>query len=379
MQRVELPFFAGGSRDVNIAGLVVTPAELARAMVIPPLVDLCCEPGFPGFPVRETPESLIASAVAGGFGALLLSPRVDPILDTPEQLSRVHAQLGGVSLCYAGALTRGLRATELSEAGLLQQAGAVALSDGGVAHRDTVVLKNALEYAAAFGLLVVLRPCDADLDEIGVVHDSSLAANLGMRGNSAANEEIGVSRIWALVRATGARVHLTHIGTAAGARMIALARAEGLPISGSTPARNLVLVEDDLDDSHYNARYRLHPPLRTKADRAALIAAVREQNLLVAADHQPRAPEEKDHEFERAVPGSAGLRTAFAATFTALGDLGLAVAACSEGPGAVLARAVSGWTLFDPAGETMVPTTDPCDALGGRVLRGRVLGFCPET
>lgn len=378
MHRVEVPFFAGGSRWVSIPSLAASPAELARAIVIPPLVDLCCEPGFPGFPVRETPESLIASAVAGGFGALLLSPRVDPILDTPEQLSRVHAQLGGVKLFYAGALTRGLRALELSESGLLKQAGAMALSDGGVAHRDTVVLKNALEYAAAFGLLVVLRPCDADLDEIGVVHDSSLAANLGMRGNSAANEEIGVSRIWALVRTTGARVHLTHIGTAAGARMIALARAEGLPLSGSTPARNLILVEDDLDDTQYNARYRLHPPLRGKADRAALIAAVREKSLLVTADHQPRAPEEKDHEFERAVPGSAGLRTAFAAAFTALGGVDLAVAACCTAPSAILGAQVSGCTLFDPLGETEVPTADPCDALGGRVLCGRVLGFCPD-
>ena len=379
MRLVEVRFYSGGTRVIDADMLDATAAELGRSVAVPALVDLCCEPGFPGFPVRETPESLVASAAAGGFGALLLSPRVDPVLDTHEQLARVHAQLGGVRLLYAGALTRGLLGTELAECGLLRQAGAVALSDGGVAHRDTIVLKNVLEYAAAFAMLVVLRPCDADLDGQGVVHDSSLAAHLGMRGNSAANEEIGVSRIWALVRATGSRVHLSHISTAAGARMVAAARAEGLAITGSTPARNLVLVEDDLDDAQYDARYRLHPPLRGKADRAALIDAVRAGHLVVAADHQPRAPEEKDHEFERAVPGSAGLRSAFAAAFTAIGSIETTVAACCLGPAAILGHDVPGCAVIDPAGETVVPTGAPCDALAGRALRGRVLGFCASA
>lgn len=377
MAQVECAVWGGGHRSLDPASFGATPEELARAVLVPSFVDLCCEPGFPGFPVRETPGSLVAQAAAGGFGTLLLSPRVDPVLDTSEQLLGARTRIGGVRMLYAGALTRGLAGGELSECGLLQGSGAAALSDGGVSHRDTIVLKNALEYAAAFGMLVVLRPCDPDLDGVGVVHDSPLAAQLGMRGNSAASEEIGISRVVALVRATGARVHITHLGTAAGVELVERAIRAGLPVSASVPARNLLLVENDLDDEQYDSKYRLHPPLRSSADREALVAGVRKGVLLIAADHQPRAPEEKDHEFERAVSGSSGLLSAFAAAFTAIGELDAVVSALSLGPAKVLGQSAGTFALVDPAGTTVVGgegRIGGTDALRGRTLRGRVLG-----
>ena len=216
---------------------------------------------------------------------------------------------------------------------------------------------------------------DAALDRLGVANDSPLACRLGLRGNPAAAEEIGVARAVALCRSTQARVHLTHLGTARGVEGLANAIAEGLPITGSCAARNLLLDESSLDDARYDARLRLHPPLRTAADRAALIAAVRAGTLLVAADHQPRAPEEKEHEFERAVPGSAGLRSAFGAALSALGDLELVVQALSAGPARLLGLERLGWALVDPEDTPMCESRRgvAADALEGHRLRGRVL------
>ncbi len=371
---VDFPVWGGGRRAAESPLSHLDAATLARLIWVPSFVDLVCDPGFPGFPSRETPESLFASARAGGFGELLVSPRVDPVADTPEHIARMERSQLGVRLHPTGALTVALRGEELAEVGLLLRAGALAVSDGGVAHSDSLVLRNALEYTREFGVPVILRPCDAALDAVGVVHDSPLAARLGLRGNPAATEEIGVARVLALCRATGARVHLTHIGAERSIEAIAAAQREGLPVTASTPARNLILDEESLDDGRYDARFRLHPPLRSAADRAALIAGVRGGVLCLSADHQPRALEEKDHEFERSVPGSPGLRTAFAAALTALGDLNTVVRALSLAPRAVLGLDVGSWALIDPIGERFVvpERPRPTDALEGLRLRGVV-------
>jgi dihydroorotase len=376
----QVPCFGGGSRAIDLSRYgALSAAERARLLLVPSFVDLCCDPGFPGFPVRETPATLTAAASAGGFGELVLSPRVDPVVDTPEHLARAERGSGHVRTWPTGALTLGLRGEELAEVGLLVRAGAVAVSDGAVPMRDSVVLKNALEYAREFGVVVLLRPADADLDAVGVVHDSPLATQLGLRGNSVASEIIGVARAIALARVTGARVHLSHIGSAQAIEQVATAQREGLPVSASTPCRNLLLDEHALDDGSYDARFRLHPPLRGAGDRAALVDGVRAGVLLLAADHAPRAPEEKDHEFERAVPGSVGLASAFSAALTALGDVGVVVRALSTGPRACLGLPGGAWALLDPGAEWTVPHAGAgparCDALAGRRLRGRVLGL----
>ena len=371
-----------GDEEVDASGCVLVPG----------FVDLACEAGFPGFPARETPATLMAAASRGGFTDLLLSPRCEPVLDTPEQVAQAHAagtRTSGVRTWQAAALTRGLLGEDLTEVGSLLAAGARALSDGGVPLRDGVLLRNAMEYARGFGATLVLRPCDADLDALGVVNDSPVAVRLGLRGNPAASEEIGIARILALVRATGASVHLSHVGTARGVALLAAACAEGLPVTGAVPARSLLLDEASLDDGTYDTRKRLHPPLRAAEDRSALVAAVRAGVLLLSADHQPRAPEEKELEFERAVPGATGLETAVAAALTALGDLDAVVRGLAIGPRRTLGLATApaelvGWALFDPNAHGAVDPSRHAslarnDALAGVTLRGRVRAAWPDA
>lgn len=345
---------------------------------LPGFVDVVCDPGFPGFPVRETPARLCAAARSGGFTDLVLSPRVDPCRDTPETIVGVVAPADDVRFHATGAITTRLAGTDLAEVGMLHRAGVVALSDGGVPHRDSVVLRNLLEYVERFGLPLILRPADAELDALGVVHESPLAARLGLRGNPSSAEEVGVQRILALVRRCRTKVHLTHIGSRWSVALIRQAQADGLPVTASTPARNLLLDETVLDDGSYDARFRVHPPLRGEKDRLALVDAVRDGVLWLCADHQPRAPEEKEHEFERCVPGSTGLETAFAAALTALGDLDLVVAAMGERPRAWFGLPPGLPIRVDPHVTWEVDASRHTslgrnDALHGRRLRGCVV------
>ena len=379
-------------RDVEISG----PASPGHTLdgtgmvLVPAFVDLGCDPGFPGFPVRETPLTLGDAALAGGFADLVTRPCVDPVPDQPEHLADLRRTLpGGVRVWPTPALTRGLAGQALSELGLLSRFSIPGVSDGGVPMVDTVVLRNAMEYARQFSLTLWLRPAEPMLDALGVVHDSPFACVLGLRGNPPASEEIGLARVIALARASGARVVVGPIGTRAGVELLRQATADRLPITGYVAARSLLLDERAVDGngalSAFDTRFRLHPPLRSYDDRLALVGAVQERLLLVAADHGPRAPEEKELEFERAVPGATGLESAFAAVLTALdGDLSTTVHALAVGPRALLPEPTGGWTLVDPGAEHVVrPAAHRSlarnDALDGMVLRGRVIACFPSA
>lgn len=394
--------FGAAGRQNLMLGESGAEAEIDASTLhlVPGFVDLCCNPGFPGFPQRESPRSLTAAALAGGFTDLLLSPGVDPVVDTPEQIL-VHDGIGGPRRWTAAAMTPGLHGKDLAELGLMLRAGAVALSDGSVPIASTVVLRNILEYARGFGATLIFRPADPELDLLGVVNESAVSVRIGLRGNPPATEEIGVARILALLAAmpVAPRVHLSHLGTAAAVALVTQAAKCGLPVSASTPARNLILDEEVLDGFGYESRYRLHPPLRSRRDREVLVEAVMAGQLWLCADHQPRAPEEKEHELERATPGSTGLETAFSAAWTALRSqlpteqaLAVLVQALSLGPrrllptasGRPLDAAPVGWTLVDlEAGHTVVPAAHRSmarnDALAGRTLRGQVRGCWPHA
>lgn len=369
-------------RDVDL-GDDPTPVDARGTWLVPSFVDLHCEAGFPGFPVREDPESLAAAALAGGFTDLVTSPVGEPVLDTPEHLAAFR-RTGpeGVRLWPLAALTRRLEGKELAELGLLGRHGALGVSDGGLVMPDTVVLRNALEYARAFGLTVWTRPADPHLDGLGHAHESPVAATVGLRGNPASAEVIGVARVVELARASGAAVHLGPLSAGRSVDLVRAARAEGLPVTAAVAARSLLLDETVLLDGAYDTRFRLHPPLRGESDRRALLAGVQDGTLLVCADHAPRAPEEKELEFERATPGSTGLETAFAAAWTALGDLDRVVEALAVAPRRLLRASPPGVAWVDLEAEVLV---DPAahrsrarnDALAGRRLRGRILGVWP--
>ncbi len=205
-----------------------------------------------------------------------------------------------------GALTVGLKGDEITEMGELAEAGCVAFSQAEAPLIDTGVLLRAMQYAATFGHRVWLRPQDAHLARGGVAHDGEVATRLGLPAIPSSAETIALATIFALVRATGVRVHLCRLSTAEGVAMVRAAKKDGLPVTCDVAVHHLHLC--DVDIGWFDAQCRLVPPLRGTRDRAALRAGLADGTIdLVCSDHTPVDDDGKQLPFGEAEPGATGL------------------------------------------------------------------------
>jgi len=322
-----------GDREIDCTGLVLCPG----------FVDLVSDLGEPGMTWREDLQSGSEAAAAGGFVTVLASPRTDPVIDNPalvQEVRRRAERVTGARVEVVGALTQGCGGVNLAEIGLMVEAGAVALSDGGETIADTRILRRALEYSRNFHVPVFLRPADPSLEVGGLMHEGAVSIQIGLRGIPAESEEIGVARAIAMARRSGARVHLSHVTTARAIAAVAAAKAEGLPVTATVPARHLVLTDQDVMDGVYDTSTKVMPPLRPASDQKAACAALKDGTLDgICADHRPWSRVEKELEFAHARSGAMGLETALAATLGGLGgDVAAPVRAMSTGPAHVLGR-----------------------------------------
>jgi dihydroorotase len=287
------------NRKVDAKGLVVCPG----------IIDLSARLREPGFEYKATLESEMHAAVAGGVTTLACPPDTDPPLDEPglvQMLKHRARSLNQAHVFPVGALTVGLKGAEITEMGELAEAGCVAFSQAEAPLTDTGVLLRAMQYAATFGHRVWLRPQDEHLARGGVAHDGEVATRLGLPAITSSAETIALATIFALVRATGVRVHLCRLSTAEGVAMIRAAKREGLPITADVAAHHLHLC--DVDIGWFDAQCRLIPPLRGTSDRAALRAGLADGTLdLVCSDHTPVDDDGKQLPFGEAEPGATGL------------------------------------------------------------------------
>ncbi len=286
-------------QQIDASGLVVAPG----------LVDLSARLREPGYEYKATLESELQAALAGGVTSLLCPPDTDPVLDEPGLVEMlVHrAHLLNQSHVYPlGALTVGLKGRELTEMAELTEAGCVGFSQAEATIEDSTVMMRALQYAQTFGYTVWLRPQDAHLGKGGVAHSGPLASRLGLSGVPVISETIALHTIIELVRATGARVHICRISSAAGIDLIRAARAEGLPLSCDVGAHHLHLTDNDIGFFDPNAR--LTPPLRSQRDRDAIRAGLLDGTIsAICSDHTPVDDDEKLLPFGEASPGATGL------------------------------------------------------------------------
>jgi dihydroorotase len=322
-----------GDREIDCTGHVLSPG----------FVELVSDLGEPGMTWREDLQSGSQAAAAGGFTTVLASPNTDPVVDNPamvHELRRRAEAVTGARVEVVGALTMGNAGQELAEVGLMVEGGVVALSDGGQPIENSGILRRVLEYSRNFGVPIILRPTDLGLELGGLMHEGQVSIQIGLRGIPAEAEEIGVARAIALARRSGARVHLSHVTTARAIAAVVEAKAEGLALTATVPARHLVLTDQDVMDTIYDTATKLMPPLRPAADQAAARAALMAGTLDgVCADHRPWSRVEKELEFAHAAHGAMGLETALAATLGGLdGDVPATVRALSTGPAAVLGR-----------------------------------------
>ena len=282
--------------------------EAQGCLVVPGLVDLAARLREPGYEHERMLESEMAAAVAGGVTSLVCPPDTDPVLDEPglvEMLKFRAEKMRSARLFPLGALTRGLKGEVLTEMAELTEAGCIGFSQADVPLNNTQVLQRALLYASTFGYTVWLRPQDRDLGQ-GVAASGPLATRLGLSGVPVAAETIALFTIIELMRATGARVHVCRLSSAAGVALVRAAKAEGLPLSCDLSINSLHLADTDI--GYFDSRARLNPPLRQQRDRDALSAALADGTIdALVSDHTPVEADAKTLPFAESEPGATGL------------------------------------------------------------------------
>ncbi|MCA3277594.1 MAG: dihydroorotase [Roseomonas sp.] len=367
--------------------------DAAGACLAPGLIDLRANLGEPGAEHRETIASAAQAAAAGGITTICVLPDTDPALDDPALISFIARRgeaTGSVTLLPYGAATAGCAGKELAEYGLLREAGAIAFTDGVRAIASARSMRLALSYARAFGAFIVQHPEEPSLAAGGAATEGELATRLGLPGITPAAEAMMVARDIALARITGGHVHFAHISTAAALDLIRAAKAEGLAVTCDTAPPYFDLNETAIGD--YRSYAKLSPPLRTEADRQAVVAALADGTIdAIASDHQPRDADDKRLPFAQAEAGGAGLATLLGVTLarvhagdlpmlTALGLLTARPATLLDLPHGRLAKgAPADLVLFHPdrgwkveAGK--LPGKAQNSPFDGRALEGRVLG-----
>ncbi len=291
----------GQVRTVDCRGDVVAPG----------LIDMHAFVGEPGAEYRETIATVTAAAAAGGVTTILALPSTTPAVDDPavvDFLLRRARDTGRVRVLPCAALTKGLRGEDLSEIGLLLQAGAIAFSEGSKSLANARVLRRAMVYARDFDALVIHFAEDRDLAADGVMNEGELASRLGLVGIPREAETIILERDMRLVALTGARYHAALISSAASLEVIRRAKDSGLPVTCAVSINNLTLNENDIGD--YRTFLKLKPPLRSEEDRLALVDGVASGLVdAIVSDHDPQDVEVKRLPFAEAEPGAIGIET----------------------------------------------------------------------
>jgi len=379
--------------EAGIAAAVGTwVVECKDQWVVPGLIDMHTHLREPGQEYKESIETGTAAAAAGGFTAVCAMPNTVPANDTravTELVVRRAREVGIVRVYPIGCITQGQKGENLAEMGDLQEAGCVAVSDDGKCVMNSEVMRRALEYARGLKLLVIQHAEDTNLSAGGPAHEGAASTRIGLRGQPAAAESVMVARDLELVALTGARYHVAHASSAETVRLLRDAKRRGLPVTAEVTPHHLTLTDEAC--AGYDTSTRVNPPLRSQADVDAVRAALADGTIdVVATDHAPHSPVEKDVEFEQAASGMIGLETALALCLELVAANLLTPAALvtrmSAAPAKILG--LPGGTLA-PGSVADVTVIDPqvawtCDPsklrsrsrntpFGGRAMRGRAM------
>ena len=301
----------------KIVGVGAAPADFQASKtidatgltVIPGLVDLSARLREPGYEYKATLESELQAAMQGGVTSLVCPPDTDPVLDEPglvEMLKHRAKTLNQAHVFPLGALTVGLKGAALTEMAELTEAGCIGFSQADEPILDTTVLLRAMQYAKTFGYAVWLRPQDPHLGRSGIAHSGPIASRLGLSGVPVMAETIALHTIFELVRASGARVHLCRMSSAAGLELVRAAKKEGLPITCDVGAHYIHMTEVDI--GFFDSNARVNPPFRAQRDRDAIRQALSDGTIdAICSDHAPVDDDEKLLPFGEASPGATGL------------------------------------------------------------------------
>ncbi len=366
---------------IDCKGLVLAPG----------LIDMRVFTGEPGSEHRETLESASQAAAAGGVTTMVVMPNTDPVIDGPslvDFIKRRAAATAKVRVMPMAALTKGLAGEVMTEMGLLLEAGAVAFSDADRSLSNIKVLRKALSYARNFDALVVGHAEDPSLSEGAAMNEGEYAMRLGIPAVPSMAETLIVERDLRLVELTGARYHFGQISCRAALEAIAAAKARGLPVTCAVSAHHLALNE--LDVGAYYTFRKVKPPLRSEADRMAMVEGVATGVIdVIVSSHDPQASDTKRQTFAQAAFGAVGLETLLPAALELYhnekADLMQVMACMTSAPAKILGLesgrlakdAPGDVVLFDPDAPFMVDAEKlqsraKNTAFDGRRFQGRV-------
>jgi dihydroorotase len=332
------------------AGLAAkAPAETPRMdatgkVVCPGLIDLHAHLREPGQSAKETMATGTASAARGGFTSVVCMPNTSPAIDNAGTVALIRERAqreSKINVFVAGAITRDLAGEELAQIGSLKAAGVIAITDDGHCVQNNELMRHALEYARMFDLPVMDHCQDYSIVTDGVVHEGYWSAVLGLRGWPAAGEELIVARNILLAEMTGTPVHCQHLSSARSVELLRQAKKRGVPVSAEACPHHFTLTDTVLAGSEkfwetdgkgllpkgaqqprwpsYDTNFKMNPPVRSAADRAALIEGLVDGTIeIISSDHAPHCGYEKEVEFDYAPFGIVGFETELALSLMAL-------------------------------------------------------------
>ena len=322
--------------DVEVDGGIVSRVEpgivpaqgipvfnFDNCRIVPGLVDVHVHLREPGFSYKETMATGTAAAARGGYTAVCAMPNLNPVPDCAEHLAaELEAIRRGASVAVYpyGALTVGERGEEMADIAAL--AGSVAaFSDDGRGVQSADMMRECMRAVAGTGKILAAH-CEVNaLLNGGYIHDGEYARAHGHRGICSESEWREVERDLSLAAETGCAFHVCHVSTKESVELIRQAKRRGVDVTVETAPHYLLLTDADLQE---DGRFKMNPPLRGEADRAALIEALLDGTIdMIATDHAPHSAEEKSRGLEKSAMGVVGLECAFAVLYTGLVETGV--------------------------------------------------------
>lgn len=293
--------------------------------VFPGLIDMHVHLREPGFEYKEDVESGCKAAVKGGFTQICCMPNTAPIADNKVVISYIRRRAEEVNLCKVrpvGAITKGEEGEQLADIGEMKKAGAVAISDDGKAVKSSRLMRLAMEYAGGFNMKCLCHCEDKELSDGGVVNEGYNSTLAGLKGIPRAAEDVSISREICLAESLGVPVHICHVSTFSGVRLIRDAKRAGVKVTAETCPHYFAATDDLI--TGFDTNTKVNPPIREEKDRQAILEGLKDGTLdCIVTDHAPHHPNDKNVEYNLAAFGISGIETSFGFAVTYLYKTGI--------------------------------------------------------